>query len=136
MGSLAYLEEQEGNPTEALKWRRKAYETSKGPATRIRWWASYIQALTRLAPEDSQRIQQTSMEIFDQSKGMEEFFSGANFRNLSRANTSLQEWNRDLHSERSALDDYNTSLQGLCAQQSADSPDLGKCTSLLVPATS
>lgn len=136
MGSLAYLEEQEGNLTEALEWRRKAYETSKGPATRIRWWASYVQALTRLAPEDSQRIQQTSLEIFDKSKGMEEFLSGANFRNLSRANTSLQEWNRDLHSERSALDDYNTSLQGLCEQQSVDSPDLSKCTSLLVSATS
>jgi hypothetical protein len=136
MGSLADLEEQEGNLTEALEWRRKAYETSKGPATRIRWWASYVQALTRLAPEDSQRIQQTSMEIFDKSKGMEGFFSGANFRNLSRANTSLQEWNRDLHSERSALDDYNTSIQGLCEQQSVDSPDLSKCTSLLVSATS
>ena len=136
MGSLAHLEEQEGNLTEALEWRRKAYETSKGPATRIRWWASYVQALTRLAPEDSQRIQQTSMEIFDKSKGMEEFLSGANFRNLSRANTSLQEWNQDLHSERSELDDYNTSLQGLCEQQSVDSPELGKCTSLLVSTTS
>jgi len=136
MGSLAYLEEQEGKLTEALEWRRKAYETSQGPATRIRWWASYIEALTRLAPQDSQRIQQTSMEIFDKSKGMEDFFSGANFRNLSRANTSLQEWNRDLHSERSALDEYNAGLQGLCEQQSADSPDLGKCTSLLVSVTS
>jgi thiol-disulfide isomerase/thioredoxin len=136
MGSLAYLEEQEGNLTVALEWRGKAYETSKGPATRIRWWASYVQALTRLAPEDSQRIQQASMEIFDKSKGMEEFFSGANFRNLSRANTSLQEWNQNLHSERSALDDYNTSLQSLCQQQSLDSPELGKCTSLLLSATS
>ena len=136
MGSLAYLEEQEGNLTEALEWRRKAYENSKGPATRIRWWASYVQALTRLAPEDSQRIQQASMEIFDKTEGMEEFFSGANFRNLSRANTSLQEWNQDLHSERSALDDYNTSLQGLCKQQSVDSPEISKCTSLLVSTTS
>jgi thiol-disulfide isomerase/thioredoxin len=136
MGSLAELEEQEGNPAEALEWRRRAYEASKGPATRIRWWASYVQALTRLAPDDAQHILQASMEIFDTSNGMEEFFSGANFRNLGRANTSLQEWNRDHYSELSALDDYHASLQGLCELQPPDSPEHARCTSLLEPATS
>ena len=131
MGSLAYLEEDEGNLTEALKWHRKAYETGKGPATRIRWWASYVQALTRLSPEDGQRIQQSAMEIFDTSKGMEEFFSGANFRNLERANASLQDWNKDHGSEQSVLDDYDAGLQSLCGQQAPASPELGKCTSLL-----
>ena len=52
MGSLASLEEREGNDAVALEWRRKAYEAAEGPATRIRWWASYIEALTRLAPGD------------------------------------------------------------------------------------
>jgi thiol-disulfide isomerase/thioredoxin len=136
MGSLAYVEEQVGNLSVALEWRRKAYEASKGPATRIRWWASYVQALTRLAPEDKQRILQTSMEIFDPSKGMEEFFSGANFRNLGRANTSLQEWDLDHHSGQSALDDYDTNLQGLCQQQAQESPEHVKCTSLLESAAS
>lgn len=131
MGSLAYLEEDEGNLSEALEWHRKAYETAKGPATRIRWWASYIQALTRLSPEDGQRIQQSAMEIFDASKGMEEFFSGANFRNLERANASLQDWNKDHGSEQSVLDDYDAGLQSMCGQQAPASPELGKCTSLL-----
>jgi hypothetical protein len=131
MGSLAELEEQEGNLPEALEWRRKAYEATKGPASRIRWWASYVQALTGLAPGDKLQIQQASMEIFDKSKGMEDFFSGANFRNLGRANTSLQEWNRDNHPEQSALDDYRSSLQALCKQQAPDSPEHARCTSLL-----
>jgi thiol-disulfide isomerase/thioredoxin len=131
MGSLAELEEQEGNLPEALVWRRKAYEATKGPASRIRWWASYVQALTGLAPGGKLQIQQTSMEIFDKSKGMEEFFSGANFRNLGRANTSLQEWNRDNHPEQSALDDYRASLQALCEQQAPDTPEHARCTSLL-----
>jgi len=40
---------------------------------------SNVYVLAGLAPGDSL---QTSMEIFDKSKGMEEFFSGANFRNM------------------------------------------------------
>jgi thiol-disulfide isomerase/thioredoxin len=136
MGSLAELEEEEGKNSEALKWRMKGYQASKGPATRIRWWASYVQALTRLAPEDQQRIVQTSMEVFDPSNGMEELFSGANFRNLSRANTSLGEWDRDHHPQASALGEYRASLQSLCKQQAQDSPEQTRCTSLLEPTSS
>jgi hypothetical protein len=131
MGSLASVEEGDGNLAEALEWRRKAYEASQGPATRIRWWASYVQAITRMAPEDTQRVLQASMEIFEESNGMEEFFSGANFRNLSRANTSLQEWNRDHQADPSVLANYNAGLQSLCEQQMPDSTEHEKCLSLL-----
>lgn len=133
MGSLAELEEDEGNLSAALEWRRQAYEAAEGPATRIRWWASYVQALTRLASEDRQRILRVSMEVFDPSKGMEELFSGANFRNLSRANTSLLEWSRDQLAEPSALDEFRASLQSVCEQQAQDSPEQLKCLSLLEP---
>jgi thiol-disulfide isomerase/thioredoxin len=136
MGSLAELEEQEGNESEALEWRMNGYQASQGPATRIRWWASYVEALTRLAPEEQQRIVRTSMEIFDPSNGMEEFFSGANFRNLSRANTSLREWDRDQQPQASALGEYRASLQSLCNQQAQDSPEHIRCTSLLGPTSS
>ena len=136
MSSLAELEEQEGNPTESLSWHMKAYQASKGPATRIRWWASYVQALTRLAPEDRQSIVQASLEIFDPSNGMEKFFSGANFRNLSRANTSLMEWDRDRYPVTSALSEYRAGLQNLCGQQPQDSPEQTRCASLSGPTTS
>ena len=44
----------------------------------IEWFDGGIDQAFALAhaPEDSQRIQQTSMEIFDKSKGMEEFLAG------------------------------------------------------------
>jgi thiol-disulfide isomerase/thioredoxin len=136
MGSLAELEEREGNLSEALEWRRKGYETSEGPATRIRWWASYVQALTRMAPEDSRQILDTAQYIFDPSSGMGDYFSGANFRNLDRANTSLWQWNRENHGVQSMLDPYTANLQGLCRQQAPGSVEYDKCESLLQPAAS
>lgn len=109
MGSLASLEEGEGNTVAALDWRQKAYKTSEGPATRIRWWASYVQALTRLAPADDETILDVAMYPFAPEQGMKDLYSGANYRNLQRAVSSLEAWedgNGRLESFREALRQY------------------------------
>ena len=45
-----------GDKAAALDWAQKAYATSTGPATRLQWGARYVNMLTELAPQDSQRI--------------------------------------------------------------------------------
>ena len=127
MGSLASLEERAGNDAVALEWRRKAYEAAEGPATRIRWWASYVQALTRLAPGDVSTVQAVAVFPFDPANGMNELFSGANYRNLKRATDSLLSWDPD----RSRLAGYAAALESACMAQASGSPDRISCEALL-----
>ena len=130
MGSLAYLEEQEGNEAVSLEWRRKAYEDAKGPATRIRWWASYVQALVRLAPEDSESILAAAMYVFDEGQGMEDLFSGANYRNLKRATESLRTWDEAQNSGETMLAEFERALGEACEGQAAGSVEAGTCSNL------
>jgi hypothetical protein len=130
MGSLASLEESEGNTAEALEWRRKAYESAKGPATRIRWWASYVQALTRLAPGEADRIREVALYVFDESQGMGEIWSGANFRNLKRATGSLEAWESEQHPDEKLLADFRIAMEAACGAQPSGTPEQANCTAL------
>jgi hypothetical protein len=131
MGSLASLEEGEGNDAAALEWRRKAFEASRGPATRIRWWASYVQALTRLAPGDAVAVTQAAMFVFDPGQGMDDIFSGANYRNLKRATESLEDWSGADSRDDGALDAYRAALSAACDRQVAGSSEQTNCRSLM-----
>ncbi|NNJ79716.1 MAG: thioredoxin family protein [Xanthomonadales bacterium] len=130
IGSLASLEEAEGNDAIALDWHQKAYETAEGPATRIRWWARYVPALTRLAPGSAETIEEVAMYPFDESQGMSEIFSGANFRNLERAAESLGEWAAEYHPDESVLADFDAAVAALCEAQAEGSVERGNCSSL------
>jgi protein disulfide-isomerase len=41
----------------------KAYASSEGPATRLRWGSSYVRALIRLSPEDTARIRSAGLQV-------------------------------------------------------------------------
>lgn len=130
IGSLASLEEAEGRDAVALDWHQKAYKTAEGPATRIRWWARYVPALTRLAPERKETILEVAMYPFDDSQGMNEIFSGANFRNLERAANSLEEWAAEHHPDEAVLADFKAALEALCETQPEDSVEYQNCSTL------
>ena len=130
MGSLASLEEEQGNDAAALEWRRKAYEAAEGPATRIRWWASYVQALTRLAPADADAVVAAAMAVFDPEQGMDDLFSGANYRNLERATGSLRGWDEQHAAGSDPLAAFQAALLAACGRQKEDSSELRNCRAL------
>jgi thiol-disulfide isomerase/thioredoxin len=131
MGSLAYLEEQSGNQTVAMDWWQRAYEAAEGPATRIRWWTRYVEALTRLEPGATARILDVALYPFEPSRGMEALLSGANFRNLERAANALLQWDDEHHSSSSALEAFREAIGNYCAGVSAASEESGRCDRLL-----
>jgi thiol-disulfide isomerase/thioredoxin len=130
MGSLASLEEREGNDAVALEWRRKAYEAAEGPATRIRWWASYIEALTRLAPGEAALIRRAAMEVFEPSAGMDDLFAGANHRNLQRARNSLGTWGEGNDAARVVVDDFDAKVRQACSEEPAQSDARANCKAM------
>ena len=131
MSVLAYLEEDQGNIPLALEWRKKAYEASEGPATRIRWWARYVQSVVRMAPENSEFVQQAAMAIFDGSQSLDDAFIGFNFRNIEKTAVALTKWDEEQNPEQSGLADFRSGLQALCEKQPAASQELKNCESLL-----
>jgi protein disulfide-isomerase len=63
MSHLAGIAEKQGKPEEALDWMSKAYVSSEGPATRLRWGSSYVRALIRLSPNDIAGIRAAGLQV-------------------------------------------------------------------------
>ena len=131
MSGLAWLEEQEGNMDLAVDWRRKAYENSTGPATRIRWWARYTQAVVRMVPEQPEAIDAAAMAIFTETELLGQIFAGANFRNLQNTTNALQGWDEEHNAGESKLGAYHAAIKSLCSEQAPGSSAYVSCTTLL-----
>lgn len=112
MSSLAAIAETKAQPGRALEWRRKAYEASSGPATRLQWGANYVRALVRLAPDDKDAIAARSMALIDEVGSADALFSGRNFRVIRTLNRELQPWRA---SAGDALEAYDARLATLCS---------------------
>ena len=128
MSSLSLLAEETGNIEEAIDWSRKAFESSRGAATRFQWGASYVRTLIRLSPDDRDTIMAVSMNLFDVLQDGHEVFAGRNFSVLSTLQTALTDW------QIAALVDFeqfNDNLQQLCDTQVPESTAAENCHSLL-----
>jgi thiol-disulfide isomerase/thioredoxin len=134
MSDLAYLEEEQGNLTEALEWRRKAYENSTGEATRFQWGASYVRAIIRITPEDKELVMASSMKLFDELQGDHAPFSGRNFRVLRKVNTQLSSWQSEQGTEELAQP-FQSRIESLCERQKAPSLELDNCLTLTASPT-
>ncbi|MFT7245616.1 MAG: thioredoxin-related protein [Candidatus Azotimanducaceae bacterium] len=128
MSSLSALAEKEGDIPTALAWRKKAYKSSTGSATRFQWGASYVRSLLRMTPEDEGTITQISMALFSEMKSDKELFAGRNFRVLRSLNLALHAW----QDERSAslLADFDQAIISRCDALLLDSPAMQNCKSL------
>ena len=133
MSSLAAIAEKEEKVEEALNWRRKAYDSAEGAATRLQWGATYIRALVRLTPEDHQTISTATMGLLDEVDAADTF-SGRNFRVLRSLNKDLEKWDKEHISEAGVatqLAGVRDKLTTLCDQQAADSTARENCMTLM-----
>lgn len=94
MSHLASLEEQLGHPDEAVTWMKRAYDESRGPATRFRWGTSYVTTLIRIRPSDTAAIQQATLSVLGELKTVDDLH-GSNSSRLRRLSSALQKWNTD-----------------------------------------
>jgi hypothetical protein len=129
MSGLSSLAEDQENIKEALDWRRKAYETSEGAATRFQWGASYVRTIIRLTPEDHELITTTAIRLFDDLAGEQEVFAGRNFRILRSLNRQLTQWQAEQEQESLAAT-FQSRIQTLCEKQVAASLERDNCSSL------
>jgi thiol-disulfide isomerase/thioredoxin len=56
-----------GRNAEALDWYERAFNDSKGPATRLQWGSSYLENLVKLAPMESARIEKLAGQLISEA---------------------------------------------------------------------
>lgn len=112
---LADIEQRAGNTDAAIDWLQKAYDGTRGPATRFQWGYYYLQGLLEMAPADTQRIQDTAVAM------MTELLASGGIHQrpkaqLARLEESLLEWGAE---HAAALNELRESVHAVCAGSSA-----------------
>ena len=133
MSELASNAKARGDKTEALRWYEEAFDKSEGPATRLQWGASYVNALVELAPQDEARIEKAAGQLLAEAAKQPDAFYERSGRSLQRVGTKLQAWNKGgAHS--AAVKRLQAQLDGVCGALAADDPKRANCAALLKPA--
>jgi hypothetical protein len=94
MSELASNARKRGDNAEALRWYREAFEKSEGPATRLQWGASYVNALIDLAPGDEGAIEAATAQLWSEAAQQPDAFYERSARSLQKVGAKLQAWNK------------------------------------------
>lgn len=113
MSSLAGNAKRRGDVPEALRWYEEAFNKSEGPATRLQWGASYLNALVEMAPQDEARIEKAASQLFTEAAAAPDAFYERSGRALQRVGTRLQAWNKG-GGHAAALQRLQKQLDGVC----------------------
>jgi thiol-disulfide isomerase/thioredoxin len=133
MSELASNAKRRGDKAEALRWYEAAFNGSVGPATRLQWGSSYVDALVELAPRDEARIEKAARQLLTEAATLPDAFYERSGRALQRVGTTLQGWNKS-GSHAAALKRLQTQLDGVCGALDAADPKRASCEALLKPA--
>lgn len=126
MLGLASNARKRGDAAAALRWHEQAYNTSKGPATRLQWGASYVRALIDLAPDDAERIERVARSVLGELTATPESFDGRNRNVINRLTSRLNDWNKDGRHE-AVLTRLRQQLTGMCEKLPAQAPERASC---------
>ncbi len=130
MSELAGNAKARGDNAEALHWYEEAFGRSEGPATRLQWGASYVNALVELAPRDEARIEKAVGQILAEASALPDAFYERSGRSLLRIGSKLQGWNRS-GAHAAAIGRIQRQLDGVCGALAATDPMRARCAGLL-----
>jgi len=113
----------------AIDWARQAYETSKGPATRLQWGGAYVNYLLDLAPTDAQRIEAASLSVVGEAVQAPDAFSARSRSSLVRMSGRMQKWNKDGRHD-AILAALHDKMAPACGAESLSDADRAACRDL------
>ena len=119
-----------GKPEEALRWYQQAFDKSEGPATRLQWGSSYLNALVDLAPADAGRIEKAAAQLFAEAALDKGAFHERSARSLQRVGKKLASWNAD-GKHAAAIKRLQAQLDGVCAKVDATDGQRVTCAGVL-----
>jgi thioredoxin-related protein len=126
MLSLASNARRRGDNATAIDWYGKAYDASKGPATRLEWGARYVRALVELTPQDLHRIELTMAGVIGELEAKPETFHGRTASVLTTLGKRVREWGES--NDPDVLERLRQTLDEVCSKLPQDSPERGTCS--------
>lgn len=115
-----------GDKTGALDWYEKAWNESKGPATRLQWGSGYVNRLLELSPQDTPRISKAAAGVLGELAPTSDTFYERNRRGLEKMGQRLLAWNtKNQHS--AVIKKLRTQLDAVCARLPAKSEEQAAC---------
>jgi thioredoxin-related protein len=132
MSELASNAKKRGDKAEALRWYEEAFDKSEGPATRLQWGSSFVNALVDLAPQDEARIEKAASQLFTEAAKQPDAFYERSGRSLQKVSTKLLAWSKG-GAHKAEMQRLQAQLDGVCAALPADDPKRATCTGLLKP---
>jgi hypothetical protein len=112
---LAANAQARGDKAAALDWAERAWNESKGPATRLQWGSSYVKRLIDLAPQDSARIEKAAKGVLAELDPVPDTFYERNRRGLEKMGRGLLAWsNKGQHA--SVIKKLALQLDDVCAK--------------------
>lgn len=131
MLGLASNAKARGDKAGALRWYEQAFDKSEGPATRLQWGATYVNALVDMAPQDAARIERAARQVFAEAATQPDAFHERSGRALQRIASRLTAWNRG-GSHDATLQRLRAQLDPVCSKL-PDGTERGSCEKLLKP---
>jgi len=119
MDTLAEFAEITDDKRAALEWRRKAFDASEGPATRVSWGIGYSNAVLRLAPDDKALVETAANAVMNElEKNSPSYFWRSR---VSRAKwgENLRVWS-EAHGAADTLALLRKRMSTICARQEAE----------------
>ena len=133
MSELASNARKRGDKAGALQWSQQAFDKSEGPATRLQWGASYVNALLELSPSDEARIETAVMQVLAEAEGQPNAFYERSARSLQRIGKGLQQWSKG-GTHAAVLQRLHRRLDAVCARLPAGDPQRAVCDGIFKPA--
>lgn len=84
MHNLAAIAKRRGDAAGALAWYEQAWRRAEGPATRLQWGATFLQALADLAPQDAARMEQAACRFLAEIAAVDDAHCQRNRTQLQR----------------------------------------------------
>ncbi|MFO1218578.1 MAG: thioredoxin family protein [Burkholderiaceae bacterium] len=119
-----------GRKSEALDWYEQAWVKSEGPATRLQWGSSYVNAMVELSPQDPARLEKTVSQLIREAAGDAGAFDGRSVRALRRVGDKLAAWNTDGRHDP-VIVRLKSQLDAVCAKMPAADAQRAACEGIL-----
>lgn len=113
MVDLADIEQRAGNYDVAIGWLKKAYDSTKGPATRFQWGYYYLTGLLEMTPDDSQAIHDTTVQLISELQNSGGLYHRPKAQ-LGRLESNLLAWSEE-NSQAGSLAAIRASIRDVCA---------------------
>lgn len=129
MVSLSDIEQRAGNNELAIDWLKQAYDAAKGPATRFQWGNYYLRGLLDMAPDNTQLIRDTTIELIAELQNSGGLYHRPKAQ-LARMEDYLRSWSEE-NNHGVALAEIREAVLQVCTTATRQDESRATCDAFL-----